>query len=249
MLKKPTSKPFRKPSRISLFSSTTQTHNICAPIAYFDQNLQQPTDARKVALALIKMSPLLLQIWHPPSANRFRSAPFVVSQRRWEWLIIAMLCMTMAGPVRANSLLLPGRHARIPLSRTAMQIFCDPLHQHTIQSVQNAQFEFPAHDIPTFGYTTSSYWVRLRLTNTDLNTRWWLHYNWVFADTIEFYTPLGHGEWKMTRTGFALPFHTRPLRISTFAFPLDFQAYSEQEVYLRVSSSAPLAIHLLSTDS
>jgi len=94
-----------------------------------------------------------------------------------------------------------------------------------------------------FGYTTSAYWLRLRLdAPPSFSEKMLLEVAFPSLDHVELYTPAPHG-WHLREAGDLVPFAERPVANRNFVFPVLLSA-GQQTLYLRVQSSGTLTIPL-----
>lgn len=95
-----------------------------------------------------------------------------------------------------------------------------------------------------FGYTASTYWLRLKLApEANAATRWLLEIGYPSVDEIKLYTR--HGSAVIEETSGDLQiFSSRPFAHRNLIFPVDLTPDSEQTLYLRVSSQGSLTLPL-----
>ncbi len=97
--------------------------------------------------------------------------------------------------------------------------------------------------IPNFGFTSSTYWVRLRLKNgsPDKINRL-LEVGFPLLDKITLYAReredrTGHpGQWRIYQAGRAIPFNQREIKHRNFIFNLNLPADREVECYMRIQT-------------
>ncbi|MGK5092437.1 7TM diverse intracellular signaling domain-containing protein [Deltaproteobacteria bacterium TL4] len=100
--------------------------------------------------------------------------------------------------------------------------------------------------VPSFGFTTSVYWIKFTVDNTHTSrTQWILQIDWPLIEYIELYVQKGAQVQQLNRVGMAYPFYTRPLVHRTFLFPLSIDTNSELTYYLRFESEETLQIPLI----
>ncbi|MCC5945539.1 MAG: PAS domain-containing protein [Bernardetiaceae bacterium] len=161
-------------------------------------------------------------------------------------LILSMLSLCLAFQyASAQEVTLSNQSLEYVIGEDKLYIYCDTLRTHNIENIHTANFTPSDRDTPTFGYTKNSYWARIELKNRDTTQTWLLHYNWIFADTVEFYFKDPNDNWQMLKTGYLFPFYSRPLVYNSFVFPLDFSHAESQTFYLRISGVSPLAFSIL----
>ncbi|TQV68191.1 EAL domain-containing protein [Exilibacterium tricleocarpae] len=127
----------------------------------------------------------------------------------------------------------------------------DPAGELTLQQVRaltasawrknNAQ-------VPSFGFSHSSYWFNLRLHNDagTETTDFVLLCGYTALDEVDFYLiDSGTGELlEAVRTGDHRPFHSRPIDHASFAFPFALEPNQGVDVFLRVRSEGNIAVPL-----
>lgn len=107
------------------------------------------------------------------------------------------------------------------------------------------QFEAPASPAKSinFGYTPSSYWIRLQLQNNgDEPMQRMLEIHYARLSQVQFYAPDATGTYQLIDTGITQPFSSRVVLTRHFVFPVTVPAQSEQTVYFRVASSTALMV-------
>ena len=143
---------------------------------------------------------------------------------------------------------------KIPVSLTEyFAVLEDPSLKLTLADIQRPEIANrfkgdipPASDLH-YGYTSSAYWLRMRLKNSStqrLERMLEIHYP--SLSFVELHKPLNEGSISAKaasiRTGVARPFTTRPYRNRQFVFPIALAAQSEQVFYLRIESTNSVII-------
>ena len=131
-----------------------------------------------------------------------------------------------------------------------MEILEDPRREWSIQDVSSPAFNprfVPAADtVPNYGYSSSAYWVRLRLSRTGEAPLVWLLENaYVSMDSMTFYRQRG-GAWESREVGDAVPFHARevPHRTAVLRLHLANEAHASEEFYFRFVTEGSVQIDL-----
>ncbi|MCG8669268.1 MAG: ATP-binding protein [Pseudomonadales bacterium] len=118
------------------------------------------------------------------------------------------------------------------------QLSFDQIHD----PVNDSMFQIFPGDVPSYGYTKSSYWVRLKIANkSDVHYQWVLEVPYAPLDSITLFyqTPSGY-EKKMA--GDSLPFSVRDISYPSPAFFVETRNQTEQWIYLRVVSTSSLQV-------
>lgn len=94
-----------------------------------------------------------------------------------------------------------------------------------------------------FGFTQSSYWLRLTIDNkSPLPLEKILELSKARINYVDFYQEGPDGRLNTVKTGDLLPFASRPYPSRFFVFPVKIPAYSQTVLYLRVQSEAALVL-------
>ena len=125
----------------------------------------------------------------------------------------------------------------------------DPNGKLTIDEINLFSTEWQkAEKTLNFGYTTSAYWIKFKVSfASHVNERWLLEVGYPVLDDVQFYykhPTIENNRWQVVKTGELLPFRQRETLYRNFLFHLPLQADSEQTFYLRVSAESSLQIPL-----
>lgn len=121
-----------------------------------------------------------------------------------------------------------------------MEILEDPGGALTLEDVKDRPFRHVESGAPSFGYTSSAYWVRLRVRNDSAAAEWLLVLSAPRLGDVRFYdTSVGGSE---IVTGIRQVYALRPYDSRHFAFPVSLDAGEEKEVLLRVASDVAVQI-------
>lgn len=125
----------------------------------------------------------------------------------------------------------------------------DPDGTLTLSDVQRPSVaqQFKVGHAPTgalsYGFTSSAYWLRLTLLNaSDYPVERMLELGNAILSTVELHQMRADGSHQSHKTGFSLPFATRPLAHRFYVFPLVLPAQTEQVVYLRLQTTSAMVI-------
>lgn len=100
------------------------------------------------------------------------------------------------------------------------------------------------------GVTTSAYWIRLRLDNSQSGEprEWVLHHETAYLDTMTVYHADNGGEWHETVLSDRQPFSSRPVAYRKLAFSHQTPAGGHTDLYIRLrnerADSLTLNLHL-----
>ncbi len=102
-------------------------------------------------------------------------------------------------------------------------------------------------EYPSFGYSRSAFWLRMKVHNPSPHIRKWiLEYNYPIIDLVEVFLP-GPGGYIRHQGGDSVPFSSREIRCRSIAFPVT-QPPGESYIYLRVKSGGSITIPLEAHD-
>ena len=95
-----------------------------------------------------------------------------------------------------------------------------------------------------FGYSTSSFWLRVKLAPaSDAARHWLLEVGYPSLDRVDLFAPAGGGFVRQS-AGDLRPFAERPFVHRNLVFPLDLAPGAEHTLYLRVASAGSLTVPL-----
>lgn len=115
----------------------------------------------------------------------------------------------------------------------------------TFEQVQTKRFTKNTKTDLNFGFSSSTFWVRLTILNNTEDNHWVLLSKVVFHDYLDFWMEQEDGKWSHIQTGWQLPYDSRESYSHTgFAFPLNLSKNKLTTIYLKVSSRSPLTIPL-----
>jgi signal transduction histidine kinase len=124
----------------------------------------------------------------------------------------------------------------------------DPTGRLGIEDVRSpeAQFVPATHEMPGFGFTQATLWVRLTVRNaSDAKVPWLLELAYPHLDVVELFIPDDAGSAYRSRlTGDSRPFSERDLRTRNFVFTLEEPAHATRTYYLRVRTTGSLNLPL-----
>jgi signal transduction histidine kinase/DNA-binding response OmpR family regulator len=119
----------------------------------------------------------------------------------------------------------------------------DPSGQETYQTIQNKApdaWQASSQDTPTFGFTKSRFWLKMRISNpTELTALRYLEAEYSHYDEITFYIRKG-SETQEIHLGDLKNFSERIIPFRNFIVPLSIDAQSELEVHISCKTSGPL---------
>lgn len=102
-------------------------------------------------------------------------------------------------------------------------------------------------DIPNFGVTRSTYWVRFTLSNHTDHSQWVLKIAQPILDHITFYDPVAPGSkaFNEYHAGEALPFRYRQFASTDYLFSLNLAPQQTKDLYLRVRNTDNMQIPVI----
>lgn len=91
-------------------------------------------------------------------------------------------------------------------------------------------------EIPQYGFSNSSYWLRFRLKNElHHDATWFLELAYPHMNNFELYTPDDSGAYTMRKTGDEEIFNNREVDYKNFIFKISVETNAEQMIYMRFS--------------
>ncbi len=155
-------------------------------------------------------------------------------------LLGGLLFIFTAGTLSADTIDLSRLQA--PLNPgLSMEILEDPAGKFTVQEARGrADWQASPKAVPSFGFTRSVYWVRLRVKNPSArNHEWFLECGLPWMDSVELFEPAGGSR----AAGDRLPFAQRDVEHRLVAFRL-FTPPGEHTYYLRFANAGTMSILL-----
>lgn len=177
---------------------------------------------------------------------RHRHACLLRAPATWAWGLLCVLmwlgCGTafaMPEPVRLQ------QAAGAPLGQVSLQDHLekleDPSGLRSLAQVRAPDARWAAQPSPTanFGFSTSAWWLRLRLFNPahTPQVQYVLDLGNALRDQVDFYIVRADGQRiSHVSTGDRRPFASRPLPTANLALPITLQAQESVEVYIRLTT-------------
>ena len=151
-----------------------------------------------------------------------------------------------SAPLNQESLILTDEQGQYPLG-LYLDILEDPSGQLTIAEVTSpeyaARFERSQVDVPIYGYTNSTFWLRMGLRNeTSLTNQWLLETNFQNLNYVDLYLPSEQGGYWVKESGALRPFDTRDIPYYHVVFKLPLESQAEQTFYIRVESGSSMTL-------
>ncbi|MFA1819340.1 ATP-binding protein [Virgibacillus oceani] len=97
-------------------------------------------------------------------------------------------------------------------------------------------------NVPNYGYTSSTFWVRMTFENRTANEEWMLEIAYPPHDSLELYTKSGDGDFHYSKTGDQLPFSEREVHHRNFIYNLSIAPGSRETYYLKVESDGSMQL-------
>lgn len=159
---------------------------------------------------------------------------------------ICLCCVACIWGTQANALTVDESSSGINLA-SKVALLADPSGKLTINDIRSsaisAQFQ-PADPFGqdlNFGFTNSTYWIRLTLSRTEAASHdWVLSVPFQSIDALTFYT----SDKQPVVTGNLLPFSSRPIKDPFYAFPIQLDT-TPQVFYLQAKSAYALTLPLV----
>jgi len=131
-----------------------------------------------------------------------------------------------------------------------LEILEDPGGELTIEQVSSPAFDSrftPSQvSVPNFGFTDSTFWVRIHLDNeTQQADEWLLKVGFVNMHYVDLYSPAPDGEgFVVKQSGDLRPPATRDVTDPNIIFKLDLPTQNQQTFYLRFQTGASMTLPL-----
>lgn len=191
--------------------------------------------------------------------------PFMTQRKRmankYSTLVpfLVLVLMVVFSVTRASAsglsdvLVLDDEFGRISLNRHA-EFIEDVTAQLTIGEVSSLEyadgFKRVEEGVPNFGFTSSAYWVRLRLKSLqDEKNQMVLQLPYAAIDLIDVYIPQEDNSYTIKTAGDSVAFSLREIKYPTPAFYIDVphtdSPQSHTEIFLRVKTTSSMQLPLV----
>lgn len=117
------------------------------------------------------------------------------------------------------------------------------LHFSDVQ--QSAQWRPAAERTFSKGYNDSTWWLKLRFSNSHSTKNWLLEVAYPVLDFVNVYEFTDAGQQKELKLGDKLPFDSRPIASRNFVYPLALEAGRSTTLYIQVRSSSAVQVPLV----
>jgi signal transduction histidine kinase len=168
-------------------------------------------------------------------------------------LVLGCVAVLCARARAAGTLDVSGELDGIELGRYLM-VLEDPGRSLSLEDVRKAElaarFQPAKQAAPSFGYTSSAYWVRLTVDNSSASERpWLLEFAYPHTDALTLFVPDQEGrDYQRRQTGDYLPHASRDVAYRTFVFRLQEPAAGQRTYYMRVVTSSSMLLPLVAWD-
>jgi two-component system NtrC family sensor kinase len=113
------------------------------------------------------------------------------------------------------------------------------------QVLRSTAFTAIATDVPNFGISNSSFWLKIRIRNENDLEFYRLQVSQPGLDEIDFYHPLKNGDFTVLKGGEVFDFNAREFFDPNYIFRLRIPRNTNTEVYFRVRSRDNLKIPIM----
>ena len=134
-----------------------------------------------------------------------------------------------------------------------MEIFEDQTGKVSFNEIINGkwnhQFKGNHGKTPNFGYSKSSFWIRVKVRNEETKKKWFFSFNNYYQNKIKFFNKNEKGNWSEEITGDLIPFVKRKYKYRPFVFKLNRSSYSTYYFHLKSKEGAgEIEIEILSKE-
>jgi hypothetical protein len=151
-----------------------------------------------------------------------------------------------SAPPAQEPLILTDEQGQYPLG-FYLDILEDPGGKLTIDDVTSPElasdFMRSQEAVPIYGYTNSTFWLRVRMRNeTNQTDQWLLETNFQNLNYVDLYLPSQGGGFSVKKSGVLRPFDTRGIPFHHVIFKLPLQSQDEGTFYIRVESGSSMTL-------
>lgn len=158
-------------------------------------------------------------------------------------LLGLFLCINLILSAQQTYIIQKGENTQYPAFK--VEYFEDKEGTFDFKNIKDQSFQESEMKFLNFGYSSSIFWVRMRLKNETSHNDWRLLSSLTYHSYLDFWIEDGKGNWNHIKTGRNYPFSSRQSYEHVgFTFPLDIPENQERIVYLRLQSPNPLSFPL-----
>ncbi|MES0490872.1 MAG: 7TM diverse intracellular signaling domain-containing protein [Leptospirales bacterium] len=108
-------------------------------------------------------------------------------------------------------------------------------------------FQPVKREVPHFGVSSSTYWLRFNVENLSQVESWIFDVNFHGLKSVEIYIDADKKFQWIETVGLAFPFEQRKIKVTSLAFPIELQTGITRNFYLRITSDLsfklPISLH------
>lgn len=121
------------------------------------------------------------------------------------------------------------------------EVFLDSLGTATIEDVLSPSFQnkFKSGVKLTFGYTSSTVWLRVKTKKVSPSTEWYLEVPAPYVEFVDFYQVQNDGSLKRSVAGYYRKQSEKDISHTGHVVPLTFNSSDENTIYIRVAGGGP----------
>ena len=124
-------------------------------------------------------------------------------------------------------------------------VYEDKTSRKTFEEVRQInQFSPSEKEVPNFGITKSTYWLKVEVENTTAEPRLLLMLSYPQLDEVDFFRPDSTGAYKTIKSGEVVPVGSRIYSNQNFIFNLNLPQNAKKTYYLRIKSSEQILLPL-----
>jgi len=163
-------------------------------------------------------------------------------------LLLCALLLPLAVIANADGrLVLDDTRGEYPLGYH-MDIFADQSGYLTIKEILSpeiqAKFIRSTAAIPNYGFTSSTYWLKIKVQNaSSLRTKWLLEQGFANSHYIDLYLPNKDGaSYSVKKSGNLLPYRDRDYPSNKVVFHLPIETNETKTIYIKMRNSAAMTL-------
>ncbi len=124
-------------------------------------------------------------------------------------------------------------------------VYEDPTNTKTFEAIRSAnQFKPSEKEVPNFGITSSTYWLKIDLGNQTTDPKLLLMLSYPQLDEVDLYSPDSTGTYRVMKSGEHISLSNRSYYNQNLIFALDIPYGQQKTYYLRIKSSEQILVPL-----
>ena len=158
-------------------------------------------------------------------------------------LVLSLLLCSYYMTARADTITITSQQPLQLAEYGQMEYLLDPKGTLQITDVlASTEFRQIGKQIPNFAITPNTVWLRFTVANQTPENNLKLDITYPILDKIDYYFPVGNGQYGVVQSGDLRPFKQRPYNHQNFVFDLNVPTGGAKTFLFRIQSKEPILV-------